>query len=188
MTGLRVLLARLVGTLSGRRREDELREELETHLELLADEHRRRGLSDAEARLAARRELGGIAQTREAFRDTRVLPGVDALRQDLRFAWRALMRDPGTTLAAIALLTVGVSSAVVLVDALDRLLLRPPSHVDDPARVRRVYDDYADGVRPTRLVSNYITFERLAAGTKGEIEAIAPYMNCLLYTSDAADE
>jgi len=177
VTRLRILLARLFGTLSGRRREDELREELETHLELLADEYRRRGLSDAEARFAARRELGGLAQTREAFRDTRILPGLDALRQDVRFAWRALMRDRSTTFAAIALLTIGVSSTVVLADVLDRLLLRPPTHVDDPARVRRVYDDYADGVRPTRLVSNYITFERLAAGTKDEIEAIAPYMN-----------
>ena len=139
MTRLRVLLARLLGTLTGRRREDDLREELETHLELLADEHRRRGLSDAEARLAARRELGGVAQTREAFRDTRVLPGIDALRQDVRFAWRALMRDRGTTFAAIALLTIGVSSTVVLADVLDRLLLRPPTHVDDPSRVRRLY-------------------------------------------------
>ena len=130
MTRLRVLLARLLGTLSGRRREDELREELETHLELLADEHRRRGLSDAEARLAARRELGGVAQTREAFRDTRVLPGIDALRQDVRFAWRALMRDRGTTFAAIALLTVGVSSTVVLADVA-RSPAAPPA---DPRR------------------------------------------------------
>jgi putative ABC transport system permease protein len=175
MTRLRVMLARLLGTLSGRRREDELREELDTHLELLADEHRRRGLSDAEARLAARRELGGVAQTREAFRDTRVLPGIDALRQDVRFAWRALMRDRSTTLAAIALLTVGVSSTVVLADVLDRLLLRPPTHVDDPARVRRLYEDYANGTRPSAMVSNYITYERLAAGTTAEIEAIAPF-------------
>ncbi len=176
MTRLRVLLARLFGTLTGRRREDELREELETHLELLADEHRRRGLSDAEARLAARRELGGVAQTREAFRDARILPGIDALRQDVRFAWRALMRDRGTTFAAIALLTVGVSSAVVLVDALDRLLLRPPSHVDHPALVRRLYAGAPDEL-PYRLVDSYVTLERLAAGTRHEIEAIAPYFH-----------
>jgi predicted permease len=175
VTRLRVLLARLLGTLSGRRREDELREELETHLALLADEHRRRGLSDAEARLAARRELGGIAQTREAFRDTRVLPGIDALRQDIRFAWRALMRDRATTLAAIALLTIGVSSTVVLADVLDRLLLRPPTHVEDPARVRRIYDR-SDGA-PGRLVTNFVTLSRLAEGTRNEIEAIAPFMN-----------
>jgi putative ABC transport system permease protein len=178
MTRLRVLLARLLATLTGRRREDELREELETHLELLADEHRRRGLSDAQARLAARRELGGVAQTREAFRDARVLPGIDALRQDLRFAWRALMRDRSTTLAAIALLTVGVSSTVVLADVLDRLLLRPPTHVDDPSRVRRIYaQTLGSEGGPSLLTSNFVTMERLAAGIRGEIEGLATYQN-----------
>jgi predicted permease len=176
VTGLRVLLARLLATLGGRRRDDELREELETHLALLADEHRRRGLSDAAARLAARRELGGLAQTQEAFRDTRVLPGLDALRQDTRFAWRALMRDRGTTFAAIALLTVGVSSVVVLGDVLDRLLLRPPTHIDDPARVRRIYSSLLKGDgRPGLLATNYVTMDRLASGIRSEIEALATY-------------
>ena len=188
MTRLRVLLARLLGTLRGRRREDELREELETHLELLADEHRRRGLSDAEARLAARRELGGVAQTREAFRDTRVLPGIDGLHQDLRFAWRALLRDRGTTLAALALLTIGVSSTVVLADVVDRLLLRPPTHVDDPARVRRVYAATVGGNgRMSLLTSNYVTMERLAAGLHGEIDALATYQHERIGSGRGAD-
>jgi hypothetical protein len=178
VTVLRVLLARVLGTLTGRRREDQLREELDTHLELLADEHRRRGLPDAEARLAARRALGGIARTREAFRDTRVLPGVDALRQDVRFAWRALMRDRGTTFAAIALLTIGVSSTVVLADVLDRLLLRPPTHVDDPTRVRRIYSSMVEGDgRPGLLSTNYVTMERLGAGIRDEIDALATFQH-----------
>ncbi|MEO5822927.1 MAG: permease prefix domain 1-containing protein, partial [Vicinamibacteraceae bacterium] len=176
MTALRVWLTRLLGTLTGRRREDGLREELETHLELLADEHRRRGLSDAEARLAARRAFGGATQTREAFRDTRVLPGIDAFTQDVRFAWRALLRDRGTAFAAIAVLTIGVGSTVVLLDALDRLLLRPPTHVDDPSRARRLYAGSPDAL-PYRLVDNYITLERLAQGTRDEIEAVAPYFH-----------
>jgi putative ABC transport system permease protein len=188
MTRLRVLLARLLGTLTGRQREDDLREELETHLELLTDEHRRRGLSDGEARLAARRELGGVAQTRETFRDTRILPGIDALRQDLRFAWRALMRDRGTTFAAITLLTVGVSSTVVLADVVDRLLLRPPTHVDDPSRVRRIYASRANGDgRASLLTSNYVTIERLGAGIKGEIEAIAAYQHERIGSGHGAD-
>jgi putative ABC transport system permease protein len=178
MTRLRVLLARLLGTLTGRRREDELREELETHFELLAEEHRRRGLSDAEARLAARRELGGIAQTREAFRETRILPGVDALRQDVRFAWRALRRDRATTLTALALLTIGVSSTVVLADVVDRLLVRPPTHVDDPSRVRRIYHSTIGGDGSAGLLtSNFVTIQRLGAGISGEIEAIAAYQH-----------
>jgi putative ABC transport system permease protein len=176
MTALRVWMMRLVGTVTGRRREDDLRDELDAHLELLADEHRRRGLSDAEARLAARRDLGGVAQTREAFRDTRRLPGVDALLQDLRFAVRALRRERGTTMAALALLTVGVSSTVVLADVLDRLLLRPPTHVDDPSRVRRIY--IARETEPiAALGSNYVTMIRLAEPLTSELEAVASFQS-----------
>jgi predicted permease len=176
VTALRVWIARLLGTLTGRRREDDLRDEIQQHLELLADEHRRRGLPDAEAWLAARREFGGVAQARETFRDTRILPGLDAFRQDVRFAWRALLRDRGTTLAAIALLTIGVSSTVVLADVLDRLLLRPPTHVDEPSRVRRIYRSLlkSDG-RPELLSTNYVTMERLAGGIRGDIDALATY-------------
>jgi hypothetical protein len=43
--------------LFGRRgRETELHDEIQTHLDRLADEHLRRGMSPADARLAARRE------------------------------------------------------------------------------------------------------------------------------------
>ena len=175
MTGLRVWLSRLAGTLAGRRREDDLRDEIAEHLELLADEYRRRGLPDDEARLAARREFGGVAQTREAFRETRRLPGIDALAQDLRFAVRALRRDGGTTFAAIGLLTIGVSSTVVLADVLDRLLLRPPTHVDDAARVRRIYGADAAGGRPVRMHWNNVGYEQFAAATAADVEAIAPF-------------
>jgi predicted permease len=186
MTALRVWIMRLVGTLTGRRREDELREELETHLALLADEHRRRGLSDAEARLAARRELGGVDQTRESFRDARGLPSLDAWLQDARFAFRALRRERATTLTALALLTVGVGSTVVLADVLDRLLLRPPAHVDDPSRVRRIYTG-TEGKAASRLSTNYVTMVRLAEGLKREVEALATYANERIGSGHGAD-
>jgi predicted permease len=175
VTALRVWLSRLLGTLIGRRREDDLRDEIAEHLDLLADEYRRRGLSDTEARLAARRAFGGVEQTREAFRETRRLPVVDALTQDLRFAIRALRRDGGTTLAAIALLTVGVSSTVVLGDVIDRLLLRPPTHVDEPERVHRIFEAKASGGRATRMHWNYVGYERFAAAAAVDIEAFAPF-------------
>ena len=178
MTALRVWLARLLGTIGGRRREDDLREELETHLGMLAEEHERRGLPPAAARLAARRDLGGVAQTREAFRDTRRLPGLDAFVQDLRFACRALRRERATTLAAIALLTIGVGSTVVLGDVLDRLLLRPPTHVDDPERVRRIYAGrVGDQGGPGLLATNFVTMERTAEGIAGALEAWATYQH-----------
>ena len=48
-----------------------------------------------EARRAARREFGGVEQTREAYRELSGLPLLDTLRQDLRFALRGLTQRPG---------------------------------------------------------------------------------------------
>jgi putative ABC transport system permease protein len=69
--GLRALLSRLLEPLLGRRRERELDEEIETHLELLEAEHRRRGLSPEAARAAARRDFGQVEQVKEAHRELR---------------------------------------------------------------------------------------------------------------------
>ena len=142
----------------------------ETHLELLTAEHRRRGLS--EPRRGSPRGANSAASRRRGRRSaTRALPGIDALRQDVRFAWRALMRERGTTLAAIALLTIGVSSTVVLADVLDRLLLRPPTHVDDPARVRRIYGRRRTALPAslmTRTTSRSSASPPVAAGHRGD--------------------
>ena len=72
----------MLGLLTRRRREVELSEEIQSHLDLLANEHVRRGMPLREARAAARRDFGGVEQTKEAFRDqgarttTLVLGGV----------------------------------------------------------------------------------------------------------------
>jgi hypothetical protein len=126
MTGLRVLLGRAWASLSGRR-DERVIEEIETHLALLADEHRRRGLSDAEARAAARRDFGGVEPARLEWIRQRRLPSLDAVAQDVRFAARRLAADRVSTAAAVGILALGVGSTVVMADMLDRLLLRPPA-------------------------------------------------------------
>jgi hypothetical protein len=115
---------RVAGMFGLGRREDGLSEEMRLHLELLADEHRRRGLSDEDAKAAARRSFGAVLPVREAYRAQLRFPSVDALVQDVRFAARRLLRDRNATLAAIALLTLGVASTLIMGDILDRLLVR----------------------------------------------------------------
>ena len=176
MTEWRVRWNRTKALLLGRRREDELADEIELHLEHLTADYVRRGLSPAAAALAARREFGGVAQTREAFRDQRRWPSIDTLFQDVRFATRALIKDRGTTVAAIALLTVGVGTTVVMADVLDRLLLRAPAHVDRPDLARRIYSQ-SDASRPSRMYSNYITLEKLVGGLPREIEVWGAFVN-----------
>lgn len=105
---MRAWLARLAEILFRRSREARLSNEIEHHLELLVADHKARGLSDAEARLAARREFGGVARTHILHREQRGLPILDMLAQDVRFALRVLMRDRGFALTAILVLGVGL--------------------------------------------------------------------------------
>ena len=105
---MRAWLSRLAEFLFRRSREARLSSEIEHHLDLLAEDHKARGLSDAEARLAARREFGGVDRTRIVHREQRGLPIVDTLIQDVRFAWRVLWRDRGFALTAIVVLGVGL--------------------------------------------------------------------------------
>jgi hypothetical protein len=65
-----------------------LADEIQEHLDLLTEEHLRRGLSHDEARTEARRAFGGVEPMKEAYRDQRGLPFVDALARDIRFGLR----------------------------------------------------------------------------------------------------
>lgn len=58
MEVLREWLARVLGTV--RRGERGLESEVDLHLDLLTEDYRRRGLSESEARAAARRRFGGV--------------------------------------------------------------------------------------------------------------------------------
>jgi len=106
--------------------------ELRAHLEMLTDENIRRGMSPAEARYAARREFGGVEQTKELYRDQRSIQFFDSLLQDLRFALRGLRNRPGFALVAILTLAVGIGSTTSVFSVVDRILFRslPYPHDD----------------------------------------------------------
>jgi hypothetical protein len=84
MTALCVFLSRVRGLFDWRRREAELYDEIQAHLDRLADEHLRCGMSPADARLAAGREFWGD-QMKETYRDQRGLWFLDAFVQDVRY-------------------------------------------------------------------------------------------------------
>lgn len=105
---MRTWLSRLAEIIRRRSREDRLSSEIEHHLDLLTEEHKARGLPDAEARLAARREFGGVDRTRIVHREQRGWPILDTLVQDARFAFRILWRDRAFAATAILVLGVGL--------------------------------------------------------------------------------
>ena len=105
---MRTWLSRLGELLFRRSREARLSDEIQHHLESIADELQRGGMSDAEARLAARRQFGGVERVRISHRDQRGVPMVETLVQDVRFAARVLTRDRGFALTAMLVLGVGL--------------------------------------------------------------------------------
>jgi predicted permease len=103
--------------------DDEMREELETHVAMRAEHDR---VDEA----AARRRLGNILHTREDMRRVWIAQWSDALLQDAHYTWRSWRRRPAFALAAIGVLALGIGSSTALFAALDRVLFRPLPYAD----------------------------------------------------------
>src|SRR5260370_36858116 len=79
------------------RREGEFAAEMESHLQMHIEDNLRAGMTFDEARREALMKLGGVEQAKEIYRDQRGLPLLETLFQDLRFAFRMLLKSPDAT-------------------------------------------------------------------------------------------
>ena len=105
---MRTTLSRVLDLVLRRSRDERLEDEIQAHLDLLADEYTAKGLPRHEAELAARKAFGGVDQLRERYRDQRGLPFVDAILQDVRYALRLIARDRWFTAATVFALALGI--------------------------------------------------------------------------------
>lgn len=124
MRRLRAWLIRLMGTFRKSPLDADLAAELESHLELHIEDNVRAGMTAEEARRDALLQLGGLEQTKEAYRDLRGLPFLDALFADLRFAVRTMARRPGFAATAILTLALGIGATTAVFSVVDRILFR----------------------------------------------------------------
>ena len=121
----RTLVHRLATTFRRHRLEDDLDEELRSHLEMAADTNLLKGMSAEDARHEALRSFGGVEQTKELYRDQRGLPIIETTIQDLRFALRMLRRAPGFSIVAILCLTLGIGANAAVFSWVEGILFRP---------------------------------------------------------------
>ena len=108
------------------------REEMRLHVELEAEDiARREGVSPEESRRRALVAFGGVERWREEHRDARGWAWLEDLGQDVRYALRGLRRAPGFTLAAVAILGLGIGGAAAMFGAIDKVLLTRLPYPDD---------------------------------------------------------
>src|SRR4030095_6771740 len=94
MKPIRRTWRRLLGSLSGGRRETELAQEVEAHIAMLTEANLRAGMNPEEARRAAALKFGGVDVMKEEYRDQRGLPWLETTWTDLRYAIRTLRKNP----------------------------------------------------------------------------------------------
>src|SRR6478672_1098178 len=134
MNRLRVFLSRLRGMFLKRNLEQELTDEIRSHLEMQIEDYQRQGMSSDEARYAALRKFGGVEQVKETYRERRGLPHVETFVRDLVYGARMLRRSPIITTVAVLSLALGIGANTALFTVVDAVLLKTLP-VDAPDRL-----------------------------------------------------
>ena len=140
------------------RMEKELDSELRFHFESQVADKMRSGMTEADARRAARLEFGGLEQIKEDTRESRGTLWLASIGQDLRFGARMLARSPGFSLTAIMVLALGIG-VNILAFSLYNLIALQSIPVRDP--------------------QSLVSFERRSAG--GDISPAIPWSSVVFY-------
>src|SRR5580658_7743792 len=119
------------------RRDADLERELRSDLELEEEEQREKGLSEDEARYAARRAFGNTTLIRQQTHEVWGWAQFERFRQDLRYAGRVLVKNPGFSATAILVLALGIGASVAIFAFVDAALIKPLPFAD-PQRLVHV--------------------------------------------------
>ena len=151
MRWLQMLRLRLRALARSSATDRDLDDELQAHLANAIEEHRAAGLSPADARTAALREFGGVAQMAEACRDARGVNWIACFTQDLKYGARLLGRARGFAAAAILTVALGVGATTAMFSIVYGIVLMPLPF-GDPDRLVDIWSTAASKGLPRAFV------------------------------------
>jgi putative ABC transport system permease protein len=172
---LRERAVRLWATFGRTRPDRDLERELQSHLELAADDAQRRGAPPQQAARTVRLRAGAVSQAMDALRDQGRVPWLDALRSDVVFGWRQLNKHRAASSAAVLSLGLAIGATTAAFRLVDAVLLRPLP-VAEPDRLFVVTTTFVDAdKRPDdRDDFDYPTYRDFlrAAGERADLMVI----------------
>ena len=138
MRWFRILLDRLRGLVGRERVTGEIHDELSHHVDLLAADYERRGMTPAEARAAALRQVGNVPSLQDQGYEVRGGGVLEATMSDARFALRLMRRQPGFSAIALLTIALGIGATSTIFGVANGVLLKSLPY-PDPDRLAMIW-------------------------------------------------
>lgn len=146
-----------------RRWEREAEQEMAFHVEMDTKERIRQGMGPEEARRSALVAFGGTERFRHQARENRWGGTADRLQRDVRYAVRALIKNPGFSSAAIVTLALGVGVNTAMFSVVNTVQLQPLPY-PDAHEVVRIQNSWAGSPKGSISPGEFVDFEQRLEG------------------------
>src|SRR5687768_6628201 len=172
---LRARISRLLFVVEQRRVDDDVRLEIDAHLELLTNRYRQQGLSPDEAYVAARRQFGNPSGLRQDIHEMNSILWIEHLGQDVRYAFRQFRRSAGYAGVVVATLGLGIGGATAVISVVQATLLAPLPY-EEPDQLVRFYQQRPNDPDTRDVVAaTHFKFLREHGTSFKDVAALAHY-------------